>query len=42
VASGAFSGGGKFNEVSAVPEPGSLGLLLVGAIGVINRRRRRP
>ena len=39
-ASGAFSGGDKFTGVSAVPEPGSLGLLLVGAIGVINRRRR--
>ena len=41
-ASGAFSGGGKFTGVSAVPEPGSLGLLLVGAIGVVSRRRRRP
>ena len=30
-----FSGGG-----SVVPEPGTIGLLLVGAIGVLNRRRR--
>ena len=30
-----FSGGG-----SVVPEPGTIGLLLIGAIGVLNRRRR--
>ena len=45
VASGAFSGGGgkgaAFGGTAAVPEPGTLGLLLVGALGVLNRRRRQ-
>jgi hypothetical protein len=27
-------------QVGATPEPGSLGLLLVGTLGVLNRRRR--
>jgi len=42
-ASGAFSGGGKissFGGSAAVPEPGTIGLLLVGALGVLNRRRQ--
>ena len=50
-ASGAFSGGGgkaggfggaasSFGGGATVPEPGTLGLLLVGALGVLNRRRR--
>ncbi len=40
----AFSGGGggKVTSLgSTVPEPGTLGLLLVGALGVLNRRRRQ-
>ena len=44
-ASGAFSGGGfkgaSLGGGSVVPEPGTIGLLLVGAIGVLNRRRRQ-
>ena len=43
LASGAFSGGGgKTARLGAatVPEPGTLGLLLVGALGVLARRRR--
>jgi autotransporter-associated beta strand protein len=44
-ASGAFSGGGfkgaSIGGGSVVPEPGTIGLLLVGAIGVLNRRRRQ-
>jgi fibronectin-binding autotransporter adhesin len=44
-ASGAFSGGGfkgaSVGGGSVVPEPGTIGLLLVGAIGVLNRRRRQ-
>ena len=42
-ASGAFSGGDKgagFGGGATVPEPGTLGLLLVGALGMLNRRRR--
>lgn len=38
-----FSGGGGksagFGSTATVPEPGSLGLLLIGALGVLNRRR---
>ena len=43
-ASGAFSGGDKgagFGGGATVPEPGTLGLLLVGALGMLNRRRRQ-
>ncbi|MCE9610267.1 MAG: autotransporter-associated beta strand repeat-containing protein [Chthoniobacter sp.] len=43
-ASGAFSGGGKVASLggsAVVPEPGTLGLLLVGAVGILNRRRRQ-
>ena len=47
-ATGAFSGGGggaggKTVSLSSsqVPEPGTLGLLLVGALGLLNRRRRQ-
>jgi autotransporter-associated beta strand protein len=43
-ASGAFSGddkGAGFAGGAAVPEPGTLGLLLVGALGMLNRRRRQ-
>ena len=51
-ASGAFSGGGgkaggfggaasSFGGGATVPEPGTLGLLLVGALGMLNRRRRQ-
>ena len=44
-ASGAFSGGefkgASLGGGSVVPEPGTMGLLLVGAIGVLNRRRRQ-
>ena len=43
-ASGAFSGGGKAPSLgggAVVPEPGTLGLLLVGALGVLGRRRRQ-
>jgi len=43
-ASGSFGGGdGKgagFGGGVTVPEPGTLGLLLVGALGMLNRRRR--
>ena len=38
-----FSGDGKatgFGGGTVVPEPGTLGLLLVGALGVLHRRRR--
>jgi len=44
LASGAFSGddkGAGFAGGAAVPEPGTLGLLLVGALGMLNRRRRQ-
>ena len=44
-ASGAFSGGGgktpSLGGSAVVPEPGTLGLLLVGALGVLSRRRRQ-
>ena len=46
-ASGSFSGGGfggkvaRFGGTAVVPEPGTLGLLLVGALGMLNRRRRQ-
>ncbi len=44
-ASGAFSGGGdkgaSLSGSAVVPEPGTIGLLLVGALGVLNRRRRQ-
>ena len=40
-----FSGGGgkgpSFGGTSTVPEPGTLGLLLVGVLGMLNRRRRQ-
>jgi len=43
-ASGSFIGGGKSAALgggsAVVPEPGTLGLLLVGALGLLNRRRR--
>ena len=36
-----FTGGPeKFGAPALVPEPGSLGLLLVGALGLVSRRRR--
>ena len=41
-ATGSFGGGGKaptFDGPAAVPEPGALGLLLVGALGFLKRRR---
>ena len=42
---GAFSGGGGkargFGGTAAVPEPGTLGLLLVGALSWLHRRRRQ-
>ena len=44
VASSAFSGGGGKGwsfGTAAVPEPGTLGLLLTGALGVLSRRRRQ-
>lgn len=45
-ASGAFIGGGGGKTASlggsaVVPEPGTLGLLLIGALGMLNRRRRQ-
>ncbi len=40
-----FSGGGgkgaSYGATSSVPEPGTIGLLLVAALGVLNRRRRQ-
>ena len=40
-----FSGGGgkvaRLGGSAVVPEPGTLGLLLVGALGMLNRRRRQ-
>jgi hypothetical protein len=45
-ASGSFGGGdkgagfGSLGGGATVPEPGTLGLLLVGALGMLNRRRR--
>ena len=38
IAAGAFSSGGK--AAALVPEPGTLGLLLVGALSALGRRRR--
>ncbi len=35
-AASSFGGGS-----AVVPEPGTIGLLLVGALGVLNRRRRQ-
>ena len=44
LASGAFGGGGGkvagLGGNATVPEPGTLGLLVIGALGVLNRRRR--
>ena len=43
-ASGSFSGdekGAGFAGAAAVPEPGTLGLLLLGALGAMARRRRQ-
>ena len=40
-ASGTFTGGGGGGGGAVVPEPGTLGLLLVGALGMLNRRRRQ-
>jgi autotransporter-associated beta strand protein len=46
-ASGSFGGGdkgagfGSLGGGATVPEPGTLGLLLVGALGMLNRRRRQ-
>ena len=38
----AFAGGPeKFGAPALVPEPGSLGLLLTGSLGLLGRRRRR-
>jgi autotransporter-associated beta strand protein len=43
-AAGSFTGGGGggkgFGGGAVVPEPGTLGLLLVGILGLLNRRRR--
>ncbi|MCE9611441.1 MAG: autotransporter-associated beta strand repeat-containing protein [Chthoniobacter sp.] len=44
-ASGSLTGGGGgkapgFGGSAVVPEPGTIGLLLVGALGVLNQRRR--
>ena len=44
VATGAFDGGEKgagIGRAATVPEPGSAGLLLAGALGVFGRRRRQ-
>ena len=38
--SGSGGKGGGFSGGSVVPEPGTLGLLLVGALGALHRRRR--
>ena len=35
-----FGGGGSGPGVGVVPEPGSMGLLLTGALGLLARRRR--
>jgi cyclophilin family peptidyl-prolyl cis-trans isomerase len=43
-ATGAFGGGekgGTFGGAGAVPEPGTFGLLLAGALGILGRRQRR-
>jgi len=34
-------GNGYFNDLSIVPEPGSLGMLALGAVGLLIRRRRK-
>lgn len=44
-ATGSFTGGGEgggksFGGGAVVPEPGTLGLLIVGALGMLGRRRR--
>ena len=38
-----FGGGGEMIDASrqAVPEPGAIGLLLVGVLAVLGRRKRR-
>lgn len=36
-----FGGGGSAADSAVVPEPGTIGLLLVGALGMLNRRRRQ-
>ncbi len=36
-----FGGSGAVAGTGVVPEPGSMGLLLVGALGLLGRRRRR-
>ena len=43
MATGSFSGGGKapsFGGAAVVPEPGTIGLVLAGALGLLGRRRR--
>ncbi len=42
-ASGPAAGGGSnAGAPAAVPEPGSIGLLFAGALGLLSRRRRKP
>jgi hypothetical protein len=40
-AAGFGSPASSFGGGATVPEPGTLGLLLVGALGMLNRRRRQ-